>query len=149
MEYYRNNKGQTLVELVVVLAVVGMIVTGVVSIAAVSVRNARFSKDQASASRYAQEAMEWIRQERDTSWSGFYNRRDRTYCMPTLSWSQTSGCNSDQFISNTQFIRTATLAPLTPLDENSVQVDVSVSWSDARGSHQSRMSTVLTSWKAQ
>lgn len=147
MEYYKNNsKGQTLIELVVVLAVVGMIVTGVVSIAAVSVRNARFSKDQATASRYTQEAMEWIRQERDTSWSDFYSRRDRTYCMPTLSWSQTSGCNSSQVISNTAFTRTSML---TPLDVNSIQVDVNVSWEDARGSHQSRMSTVLTSWTAQ
>ena len=152
MGYYRNNlqfskqSGQTLVELVVVLAIVGMIVTGIVSITAISVRNARFTKDQASASRYTQEAMEWIRQQRDTNWSTFSARSGRTYCMNFLYWDITNPCTGSQVVPNTTYIRTATLITL---DASSIQVEVEVSWTDARGSHQSRMSTILTSWMTQ
>ena len=141
-----KQQGQTLVELVIVLAVVGLVVTGVVSIAAISVRNARFSRDQATAARYTQEASEWIRQERNSGWVNFYGRAGRTYCMDSLYWNITNPCTSVQVVPNTIFTRTATL---TSLDANSVQVDIVVSWTDARGAHQSRMSTILTSWTGQ
>ncbi len=138
--------GQTLVELVIVLAVVGLVITGVVSIAAVSVRNARFAKDQATAARFTQEAIEWIRQQRDSSWSGFAARAGRTYCMDQLYWNIVNPCTAGQVIPNTAFTRSANLISL---DASSVSVDVTVAWTDARGSHQSRMSTILTSWTGQ
>lgn len=141
-----SSEGQTLVELVIVLAVVGLIVTGVVSIAAIAVRNARFSKDQATSARFTQESIEWIRQQRDSSWPSFYARAGRTYCMDQLYWNITNPCTNAQVIPNTIFTRSATL---TSLDANSVQVDVNVGWTSARGAHESRMSTILTSWTGQ
>lgn len=140
----RRQKGFTLLELLVVLIVVSLVITGVVSVVTVSVRNARFARDQAQASRYTQEAMEWIRQQRDSDWNTFFSRSGATYCMSSLSWSSSSPCSSGNTISSTNLVRNATMQTI---DNNTVSVDVVVSWSDTSGSHQSRMATYLTNWK--
>ncbi|MBI4029222.1 MAG: prepilin-type N-terminal cleavage/methylation domain-containing protein [Candidatus Blackburnbacteria bacterium] len=139
-----NERGQALLELIVVLLVLGLMITAVVSVVTNSVRNARFAKDQAQASRFAQEGLEWIRAQRDTGWTNFQSKTDRTYCMQTLSWALQSNCTSTQTISGTGFVRNSTLATV---DSNTVSVDVKVSWNDSMGSHQARQSTYLTNWR--
>ncbi|OGY09063.1 MAG: hypothetical protein A2700_02395 [Candidatus Blackburnbacteria bacterium RIFCSPHIGHO2_01_FULL_44_64] len=139
----RRNAGQTFVELVIVLAVIGVIVTGVVGVVAISVRNARFSSDQARSSRYAQEAIEWVRQQRDSGWASFAARSGRTYCMQDLTWNLSNPCTSTQVIANSNFIREASL---TGTDADTITVEVTVSWTDSGGEHSSKLSTILTSW---
>lgn len=138
-----TQSGQTVFELVVVLAIVGLLITGIVSVVTLSVRNSSFSRDQSASSRYSQEALEWVRQERDKSWSTFQSKSGQTYCMKQLSWSSASTCGSSDTIADTPFLRTVTLENQ---DANSVLVEVVVSWQDSQGSHQSRLSTVLTDW---
>lgn len=75
-----NDKGQSLLELVVVIAVV-VIVIGALTFATIaSLRNAQFSQNQAQATKLAQEALEWTR-------SG----RDRNECIRNL---ETAGVKS-------------------------------------------------------
>lgn len=140
----KSQRGQTLLELLVVLFVVGLIITGVVSVVTVSVRNARFSRDQAQASRFAQEAMEWVRQERDSDWTVFSSHIRTTYCMSTLSWNTATPCSASNIIPNTVFLRNVTLSTV---DANTISVEVVVAWTDSAGTHQSRLSTYLTHWK--
>lgn len=77
-----NQKGQSLMELVVVIAVM-VIVIGALTFATIaSLRNAQFSKNQSQATKLAQEGIEWVRTGRDrnsainiqgitvTSWNG-------------------------------------------------------------------------------
>jgi len=136
--------GQALLELVIVLMVLGLIITAVLSVVTNSVRNARFAKDQAQASRYAQEALEWVRTQRDTAWTNLQARVDRTYCMQALSWTIASVCTSSQTIAGTNFVRNTTLATV---DSNTISIDVNVSWVDSMGSHQARQATYLTKWR--
>ncbi len=138
------ESGQALLELVVILMVLGLIITAVIGVVTNSVRNARFAKDQAQASRYAQEALEWIRGQRDTAWVNLQSRTDRTYCMQALSWAISSACNSGQTIAGTNFVRNVSLATV---DSSTVSIDVNVSWIDSMGSHQARQSTYLTKWR--
>lgn len=140
----RTQAGQALLELVIILMVLGIIITAVISVVTNSVRNARFSKDQAQASRYAQEALEWARSQRDISWTNFQSRTDRTYCMQALSWAISSVCTSSQTIAGTNFVRNVTLATI---GTSTILTDVSVSWTDSVGNHQARQSTYLTKWR--
>ncbi len=60
-----SEKGQSLMELVVVIAVM-VIVIGALTFATIaSLRNAQFSKNQAQATKLAQEGLEWARTGRD------------------------------------------------------------------------------------
>lgn len=139
-----GEKGQTLLELVVVLLVVGIIITGIIAIVSASVRNARFSKDQAQASRFAQEALEWVRQRRDSDWTTFASKNSATYCMISLSWDHATPCTSTDYIVGTNFLRNVTLSSV---NANTISTDVTVSWNDSNGVHQSRLSTHLSNWK--
>ena len=77
-----NNKGQTLIELIVVMTVLVLIIGALVFATIASLRNAKFSQNQTQATKLAQEGLERVRVGRDrnatvtipntavTSWNG-------------------------------------------------------------------------------
>lgn len=140
----KTLRGQTLFELIVALAVTVLIVTGIVRIVTLSVRNAIFAKNQAEATRYSQESLEWMREERDKDWDAFLQRSDTVWCLKNLSWEKGSPCASGDQIQGSIFTREATL---TSTVAESIQVLVSVRWSDSIGSHEARTGTVFTRWR--
>ena len=82
-----NEKGQTLIELIVVVAV-SVIVTGALVFAIIaSLRNASFSKNQSQATKLAQEGIERVRIGRDKN-------RPITNLPPVVSWNGTGASNS-------------------------------------------------------
>lgn len=60
-----NEKGQTLIELIVVMAVAVVIIGALVFVTISSLRNAQFSKNQSQATKLAQEGLERLRSARD------------------------------------------------------------------------------------
>lgn len=143
----RNSKGQTLFEIVMALAVVTIVLVSVVALVTVSVRNSSFSKNEALATRYAQSATEWLRGERDKDWDSFYAKAQAgIYCMKDESpnWNDAYACQATNIIPDTPFVRQV---DFTIVSATEVKVEVSVSWSDGRGDHESRSTTVLTDWR--
>lgn len=141
-----KQQGQVLLEMVVVIFVAVLVIGGIVSLAAIAVRNSNFSRDQAEAIRLAQEANEWIAQKRDESWGTFYTRASGTgslYCMQTLGFDVGGGCVDSRRI-NGYFTREVKLTSTNP---GTVEVEVWVSWRDSKGVHDSKLKSVLTSWK--
>lgn len=81
-----NEKGQSLMELVVVIAVMVTVIGALTFATIASLRNAQFAKNQAQATKYAQEALEWAR-----------TGRDRNQCISNLdtsvnSWNGSVSC---------------------------------------------------------
>lgn len=83
-----NQRGQTLLELVVVIAVSVMVIGALVFATIASLRNAQFAKNQAQATKYAQEGIERVRTGRDRSAliSAITN------CSQLTSWSNIWSC---------------------------------------------------------
>lgn len=128
--------------MVVALGVVTLITVGIVILATDSIRNSTFSKNKTLASRYAQEVIEWLRQERDKSSSDFANYTViPTYCFDNLSWSNIGPCGSDEFISNTNLTREVNFTSSLLSGKNLLEVLVVVSWSDSQGVHEARSTT--------
>jgi len=127
----KKNQGQSLIETVVAMAVVVIVILALVAVTTVSVRNASFSRNQALATKYAQEAIEKVRASREqNTWENF-----KINCSSVISgiilpspFSFYSGtgctCGSD-----------------------SCDVKIIVSWTDAKGTHKSELITRLTKWK--
>lgn len=64
-----NSKGQTLIEVIVVMTV-GILVVAALTFATIfSLRNAKFSQNQAQANKYAQEGLEKLRTHRDRGYT--------------------------------------------------------------------------------
>ena len=142
-----RERGQTLFELVAAIAIGVIIVTSIVAAATLSLGNSNYSKNQANATRYAQEAQEWLRAQKDSSWATFSSKSGatpQTYCLSSLSWPSAGACGASNFISGTYFIRQVVL---TTLDASTIEARVTVTWTDGSGTHTSDVSTQFTSWK--
>lgn len=143
----KRESGQTLIEVITALAA-GAIVVAAIAIAVLSsLNNSQYSKNQALASQYAQQGMEFMRKERDSSWStfnGYGSSTGITYCLEgggsTLVVESTPPCpeNIDSFFSREIFIQKSSLdcpIPTTPPSSTatySTKVRVRVLWQDAK-----------------
>lgn len=137
-------RGQTLFELIIALAVAVLIITGIIKIVTLSVRNAAFAKNQAEATRFSQEALEWIRSERDRSWTTFQTRSNQIWCLTTVAWQKSAPCAQGDEIADTNILREADLSSLS---DRSIEVVVRAWWEDAAGVHEARTGTILTDWR--
>jgi Tfp pilus assembly protein PilV len=143
--------GQSLFEVVLALGLATLIIVAIVSLATNSIRNTSFSRDKTLSTRYAQEATEWLRGQRDEDWDTFSANvifcpaPPYTQCLDTLSWGDCGACASDELIDD-RFKREVSFADITA---DSVSMEVTVYWSDSQGLHEVRNGTTLTDWRSQ
>ena len=133
--------GQTVVELLVALGIASLVIFAIVSAAITSLSNVTFSRQQAQANRRAQEAMEWLRQERDSDWKVFVEKAGPKYCLNTFAWNLPAECEK---IPGTELIREAVMS-LVSSDE--VEAAVTVTWQDAKGNHEVKLNSNFTNWR--
>lgn len=144
------SRGQSIIEIIIALAMMVLVLLALVWISIVAVRNANFSKNQALASQYSQELLEWLRSERDDDWTAFVSRAGAagaptSYCFQNLSWPGSGACSSGQTV-GAIFLRQGSLEQVVA---GRVQVVITTTWQDASGPHQSALTSYLTNWKNQ
>lgn len=127
-----ESAGVSLLEVIIAMAISIVLVSGLVFGVTNSIKNSQFSRNQALATKFSQEAMEKIRGYRDqNTWVTF-----------------TSGCAGyNMGAVSAQFTRIKTCSLLDP---NKMQVTVTVSWTDPMGTHQSQLSSYFSNqnlWK--
>lgn len=138
------ERGQSLFELVIAIAISAIIIVALVSLAANSIRDATFSKNKTLASRYAQETTEWLRGQRDAGNAAFFDTYaipGRVFCFQNLAWTVSGACTSNDTISQTPFIREVSFPVCNSCPAGLVEVDVTVTWTDAQGDHVVQNST--------
>lgn len=147
-------KGQSLVEVIIALAFAMVIIVALVTVTVQSMKNSTFAKNNAQATKFAQEGMEWVREKRDsTTWNDF-SSSSGSYCINFLPdvWTglNLGFCPSAAYL-NKIFQRTLTLA--TPSDKcnndsNQVAVTIVVEWesSDTK-THGSTLTSCFTNWQ--
>jgi Tfp pilus assembly protein PilV len=143
----KENKGQSLFEVVVAIGISALVITGIVSLATNSIQNSSYSRDSTLASNYVVQTNEWLRHERDSNIAKFKEYATDldmpTWCLKDLTWSAYNYkiCGTEDYITGTNFVRQIVFAPEST---NVVQVNVTVSWKDSKGMHQSTSSTNLS-----
>jgi Tfp pilus assembly protein PilV len=158
----KTQKGQSLFEVLFSVAITALILTGVVSLATSAVRNSSFSRNNSVAARMAQEANEWLRSQRDTDWATFYSYVSsyQNYCLNNLNWTNTGSCNtssvSDSVGGSSIFFREVNfmcgpnfnnwMSECVTSDPDTIEAQVSVSWTDSQGEHTVSTSTRFTDW---
>ena len=146
--------GQSLFEVLVAVGISALILLGIVSLASSSVRNSNFSKNNSQATKFVQEEMEWLREQRDADWSTFTSSVGSGGCSGTLSWGGNCSINST-FVRSVSFTcsffnpgppPTTTGATCDP-NANIVDAVGSVTWQDAQGTHSVTSNTRFTNWR--
>jgi type II secretory pathway pseudopilin PulG len=142
---HHNISGQSLFEVTVTLMIVSLVVTAIAGLAVLSIKSSSFSRNKTLATRYVQQANEWIRAEKDADWGLFLKNvgNHPDLCLQTLDWEgQPQFCLSNYFIEGTNLMRKVHFYGTSTV--GSVEVDVSVSWTDNNGEHESNSVTYLT-----
>lgn len=148
MKIKKISGGQSLFEVVIALAISALIIVGLVSLVSNAIRNATYAKNNTLAGRYAQDATEWLRGQRDGNIEDFMtNALSPTWCLSTLDWTQSSACGVNDVITGTQFRREAAFSITAPGGKNVVQADLTVFWEDSQGIHEVRSATNYTDWR--
>lgn len=134
-------------EVVVAIFIMALIIIGVVILSTNSISNSSYSRNKTLAGRYAQEAIEWLRSQRDENISSFINNvtSNSSYCLDFLSWGNTGFCGDLEVIPNTVFKREVDLSTESSSPTmNIITATVVVSWSDTKGEHEARSVTDFT-----
>jgi type II secretory pathway pseudopilin PulG len=144
----KSHSGQSLVEILVALGVALLVIVALIRATAISMKGSGFSKAQATGTRYAQEAIEWIRGQRDEGWSNLASRTPdtgfATYCLSDLSsWPASSG-ECAYYSLDGKYKREAVL---TDEEGGKIGVEVTVKWLEVGGERQSRLNTYFTNWR--
>lgn len=150
----RSERGQSLFEVVLALAIATIIIVAMVALASLAIRNSNFSRNKTLATRYSQEATEWLRGERDTDFDAFFVRAaNPLYCLKSLSWTESTigPCTDGQEIPGTLFKREIgfirTTVDVGGVPKNVVEAEIKVYWQDAQGVHEVKSITNFTDWR--
>lgn len=145
-----KESGQSLFELVIALSVITMVMIALVALGTVSVRNVTLSKNRNLATRLNQEAVEWLRQQRDEDWGNFSTRAvTQYYCLsdPSLSWANFGQCGAGEKVGGTIFLRELEFTIVDPIPATeTIRANIRVYWNDAQGYHETSSSNFYTNW---
>lgn len=144
MKRKKQHSGQSLVEVLVATAVVGIVMTAIAAGLLLSVKNTAISKYRAIANAKAQEGLEVFRRERSLlGWTSFVaSLREGTICLNSLPSSgdtfsgyiatNANACTGGTEEAGSTFTREADIQ-VTSVGggtNNQVRVEVIVSWTD-------------------
>lgn len=142
------SKGQSLFEVVLALAIIALIAVALVSLTTISIRNTSFSKTETQANRFAQEAVEWLRSERDADFEAFRDRASTSkWCLQGLNWNKARGCFTGETVAATNLRREANFSILIVSNKEVVETAVLLYWNDSQGYHEVRSTTNFTDWR--
>ena len=128
----KNQKGQTLIEAMVALAIAVTILAAITTIVITSLSDTTFSKNQNLASEYAQQALEYIRGLANANYSSFKNTYTaRSYCLDNQNQLQTWSGNCNLYLTGI-FTKELDFDPTSSQCGGFLQATATVSWSDSK-----------------
>ncbi len=164
------NRGQTLVEIIIAVGIIVVVFVGCLSLAAMTIKIGRITKEKNQALNLVQEGIEGIRNIRDTYWLDEDKGADKDARWTTFlndfsgdvnieydetegKWKKKTeidtGCIGDEcfkeIIDGKEFQRTISITDTNPSDPlNKKKVSVTVSWDN--GSQTTAAVSQLTNW---
>ena len=139
------NKGQSLFEVVLVIGITSVVLVAIVNAAILSVKSSSYSRNKTLATKYSQEAVEWLRGQRDAGWTEFSGKVNSTWCLKSLDWTIGRACGASENIIGTAFKREADLT--YGGDTKTINSTVRVYWTDAQGYHDVKVNTFFSDWR--
>ncbi len=144
----KKQSGQSLVEVVVAIAISALIIVGLLVGAVIGVRNVQFSRHQSQAMELNREASEWLRVQKELGWSSLWNYGSAAgsqYCLADLSFNISGSCdweNESELVAQ-KFARQLVLRQS---DSGRLEVVITTGWHDAAGDHSEIATTYLTKY---
>lgn len=143
-----GESGQSLLEIVISIAVVAVIVTALVVAATSSLKAATESSQRSAAVKYAQESIEIVRGIRDSSsWTDFLAYSDpgsNVWCIDAAgTMTEDSGSGCGVIAADSPYTRSVTFTWDDPL----MNVESAVSWKSGSQTLSTVLTTYFTQWQ--
>ena len=140
-------RGTSIIEIVIATALISMAIIAALSLVNNSQKQNNYARDLAEATRYASQASDWIRAERNRlGWSQINTISAGPYCLnstPADFLSLVAGaCASSTYISGTMFQRQIAI---TKSDPTAINIVIEVSWQE-QIERQAQIEMELTQW---
>lgn len=151
----KNLKGQSLFEVVLALFIITLIIVAVVILSTNSISNSLSSRNNTLASKYTQEAIEWLRKQKEVDFTTFksYATNNSTYCLTaSLNWNIPRNCSpleNTENISTTIFKREVSFISALDGGKPLITANVVTFWDDSKGRHEARTVTYFTDTRDQ
>lgn len=139
----KRERGATLLEVLMMVSVASLLITGLVSSTINSVGTARANRVRGQAVRFASEGMELVRGERDKAWQPFSNKSGN-YCLGE-NGNLTSQPNCSPNVGDNFFTRSVLFEWIA--NPGYMRVTVTVSWPEAAGIKSTNLVSIFTDWK--
>lgn len=150
-----SKAGFSLVEVLVFVTVLSLFFVIALTVTTFNLRNLKIQEHKILATRYAEEGMEWVKQEKEDDWQSFSLHDDgtgTTYCINSLNWNTSNAsvdydCN-DYGLGNPVSIFSRSLVitnSSTPVD--SAATKVTVSWKENNVVQSVVLKSVLNLWE--
>lgn len=146
MKYFKDNTGQSLVEVVVAVGAMSLLLVALLALVVLSIKNSRMAKDRTQAVALAQGGVELMRAYRDFSWIEFSGvARFDEYGLPedwTVETGLSSNCDDVDLISD--FYRRCVRAQM--ITPEVAEVAVRVAWQEGSQWYETIQTTRLSVW---
>lgn len=155
MTFNKTESGQSLFELLLAIGISALIIVVLVSLVSNALQNSAFSRNETLAARYAESATEWLRGQRDNRIDIFVANAvnvPRSWCLrdaslTDASWNRHSACGASDKITGTEFYRQVDFSDTTVSGKRIYLADVTVSWTDSKGTHRVSSTTKFSDWR--
>ncbi len=125
-------RGDTLIEVLIALAIASVVISGITVLGTTSLSNARFVASQDQATKYAQEGIEIVRQIRNSGYVNFANYNG-VYCLGQGATSLgAAGASCTTVNIDNAYIRSVQIAQNDGCGVNLAHAIVAVSWTDGK-----------------
>lgn len=144
----RSQQGVTLLEVLIFITILSLIFLGIAYSTVASLRKTDFSKNKILSARYAEELEEWMRGEKEATWSAFVAHSSAspgsTYCFndSELLWPALGSCDGSYGLFE-KFKREATLVGTG----TQVSVSILVEWKELGNTYSVPLDTVFSLWE--
>lgn len=125
--YMTNNKSFSLVEVLVFVTILSLFFVAAVTITTFNLRNLKTQEHKIVATRYAEEASEWVKQEKEDDWQ-IFTTHNGNYCLNSnpLAWNS-GGCSTYSLGTPGIFKRDLIITDYSnPVDK--VDIRITVGW---------------------
>jgi Tfp pilus assembly protein PilV len=142
----RFRKGTSIVEVVIAAALISVAIIAALSLTNQSQKQNTYARGLAEATKYASQASDWIRSERDNlGYTTLYTVDDGTYCINSFpadfTQMEADVCDDNSFITNTIYQREVVVTK----NADSINLIINVTWNETIP-RQAKIEMEITSW---
>jgi len=139
------KKGFSLAEVLIFVTILSLFFVSAVTITTFNLRNLKIQEHKILATRYAEEGIEWVKQEKEDDWQVFTAHTETNYCLNTLSW--TSGLCSIYSLGAPAFLKRDLVMTNSGSPVDKVTINLTVSWMENNVEQRVILKSVLNLWE--